>query len=93
MSSGLPFAPLSVESFRRFGAPALLLLRSLADHAVQAGSPDLSRAAFIWGALRELCVALYRCNASLGRCGLYALTWASGRAPLRGLPCPSTEMV
>jgi hypothetical protein len=42
VSSGLPFVPLSVESFGRLGAPALLLLRSLADHAVQARGLGLS---------------------------------------------------
>jgi hypothetical protein len=70
MSSGLPFVPLSVESFGRLGAPALSLLRSLADHAVQAGGPGLYRDAFISGALRKLGVALCCGNASLGRSGL-----------------------
>jgi hypothetical protein len=42
VSSSLPFVPLSIESFRRLGAPALSLLRSLAGHAVQAGGPGLS---------------------------------------------------
>jgi hypothetical protein len=72
---------------------ALSLLSSLADHAVQAGGPGLSRDAFISGALRELGVALYCSNASLGRSGLYALTRVSGRAPLRGLSCPSAKVV
>jgi hypothetical protein len=40
VSSGLPSVPLSVESFGRLCAPALTLLRSLADHAVQAGGQD-----------------------------------------------------
>jgi hypothetical protein len=90
VSSGLPFVPLS---FGRLGAPALLLLCSLADHAVQAGGPNLSRDAFILGVLRELEVALCRGNASLGWSGLNALTRVSGRAPLRGLFCPSAEVV
>jgi hypothetical protein len=60
VSSGLPFVPLSVESFGRLGAPALLLLRSLADHAVQAWGPGLSRDAFISGALREPCATVMR---------------------------------
>jgi hypothetical protein len=93
VSSDLPFVPLSVESFGRLGALALSLLRSLADHVVQAGGPGLSRDAFISGALRELGVALCRGNASLGRSGLYNLTRVSGRAPLRGLSCPSAEVV
>jgi hypothetical protein len=45
------------------------------------------------GALRELSVALCRGNASLGRSGLYALTQASGQAPLRGRSCSSAETV
>jgi hypothetical protein len=91
--SGLPFVPLSVELCGRLGALALSLLRSLADHAVQAGGPGLSRAAFISGAPRELGVALCRVNASLGRSGLYHLTRVSGRAPLCGLSCASAEVV
>jgi hypothetical protein len=92
VSSGLPFVPLSVESFGRLGSPALSLPRSLADHAVQAGGPGLSRVAFISGALWELGVAPCRGNASLGRSGLYSLTRVSGRAPLRGLSCPSAKV-
>jgi hypothetical protein len=84
---------MSVESLERFGAPALTLLRGLADQAVQAGRPGLSRDAFILGALQELGVTLCRSNASLGRSGLYNLTRVSGRAPLRGLSCPSAKVV
>jgi hypothetical protein len=68
VSSALPFVLMSVESFGRLGAPALTLLGDLADQAVQAGGPGLSRAAFISGALRELGVALCRSNASMYRC-------------------------
>jgi hypothetical protein len=93
VSSGLPFMPLSVESFGRLRAPVLSLLRSLADHAVQARDPGLSRDAFISGALWELGVAVCRGNACLGRFGLYALTRVSGQAPLRGLSRPSAEVV
>jgi hypothetical protein len=75
VSSALHFVPMSVESFGR-------LLGDLADQAVQAGGPGLSRAAFISGALWELSVALCRGNASLGWSGLYALTRVSGRAPV-----------
>jgi urea transporter len=74
VSSGLPFQLLSVESFGRLEAPALLLLCSLADHAVQAGGPGLSRAALVSGALRELGVTPCHGNASLRRSGLYNLT-------------------
>jgi hypothetical protein len=88
VSSGLPFVPLSVESFGRLGALALSLLRSLADQAVQAGGSGLSRDAFIFGVLWELAVALCRGSASLRWSGLYHLTLISSRAPLRGLSCP-----
>jgi hypothetical protein len=91
--SGLSFVPLSEESFRRLKAPELSLLCSFADHAVEAEGPGLSRDAFISGALQELGVALCRDNASLGRSGLYALTQVPGRAPLRGLSCPSADAV
>jgi hypothetical protein len=93
VSSGLPFVPLLVESFGRLWAPALSLLQSLTDHAVQARGPGLSRDAFISGALRELGVALCLGNTSLGRSGLHALARVSGRAPLHGLSCPSAEVV
>jgi hypothetical protein len=51
VSSALPFMPMSVKSFGHLGVPALTLLGDLADQAVQAGGPGLSRAAFISGAL------------------------------------------
>jgi hypothetical protein len=92
-SSGLAFVPLAVKSFGRLGVPTLSLLPSLADHAVQAGGPGLTRGAFISGALRELGVAMCRGSASLGQSSLYALTQVSGRAPLRGLSCPSAAVV
>jgi hypothetical protein len=38
VSSGLHFVPLSVELFGRLGAPALSLLRSLADHECKLGA-------------------------------------------------------
>jgi hypothetical protein len=91
--SALPFVPMSVESFGRLGAPALTLLGDLADQAVQAGGPGLSRAAFISGALRERSVALCRGNASLCRSGAYVAMRAAGRAPMRGLAQPSAEVV
>jgi hypothetical protein len=93
VSSALPFVPMLVESFGRLGAPALTLLGDLADQAVQAGGPGLSRAAFISGALRELSVALCRGNASLSRSGAYVATRPAGHTPMRGLARPSAEVV
>jgi hypothetical protein len=93
VSSALPFVPMSVESFGRLGAPALTLLEDLADQAVQAGGPGLSRAFFISGALRELSVALCRDNASLCRSGAYVAKRAAGRTLMRGLARPSAEVV
>jgi hypothetical protein len=93
VSSALPFVPMSVESFGHLRAPALTLLGDLADQAVQAGGPGLSRAAFISGALRELSVALCRGNASLCLSGAYVATRAAGRAPMRGLAQSSAEVV
>jgi hypothetical protein len=43
VSYALPFVPMSVEYFRRHGAPGLILLVDLADQGVQAGGPGLSR--------------------------------------------------
>jgi hypothetical protein len=93
VSFALPFVPMSVESFGRVGAPALTLLGDLADQAVQAGGPGLSWAAFIWGALRELSVALCRGNASLCRSGAYVAMHAAGRTPMRSLSRPLGEVV
>jgi hypothetical protein len=72
---------------------ALTLLGDLADRAVQAGGPGLSRAAFISGALRDLSVALCRSNASMCRSGAYVATRAAGWTPMRGLARPSVEVV
>jgi hypothetical protein len=66
MSCGLPLVPLSVESFERLGAPAMSLLRSLADHAMQAGGPCLSRDAFSRG----------RSGSSLSPCAAATRLWA-----------------
>jgi hypothetical protein len=71
------------------------------DSLTLLGDGQLFASASLWsdlsisisGALRELSIALYRGNASLGRSGLYNLTRVSGRAPLRGLSCPSAEVV
>jgi hypothetical protein len=93
VSSALPFVPMLVESFVRVGAPALTLLGDLADQAVQAGGPGLSRAAFISGALRELSAALCRGNAFLCRSGAYVATHAAGRTLMRGLAWPLAEVV
>jgi hypothetical protein len=93
VSSALPFVPMSVESFGRLGVPTLTLLGDLADQAVQAGAPGLSRAAFISGTLRELSVALCRGNASLCRSGAYVVTRTAGRTPMRGLAWSSVEVV
>jgi hypothetical protein len=93
VSSALPFVPMSVESFGRLGTPALTLLGDLADQAVQAGRPGLSRAAFISGALRGLSVDLCRVNAFLCRSGAYIATRTAGRAPMRSLARLSAEVV
>jgi hypothetical protein len=84
---------LLVESFGRLVAPGLTLLRDLADQAVQAGRPGLSRAALVSGALRELGVALCWGNASLCCSVAYVATRAAGRTPMRGLARPSAEVV
>jgi hypothetical protein len=64
------------SSLGRLGAPALMLLGDLADQAVRAGGPGLSRAVFISEALWELNVALCRGSASLCRSGAYVMTRA-----------------
>jgi hypothetical protein len=92
-SSTLPFVPMSVESFGRRWAPALMLIGDVADQAVQADGRGLSRAAFVSGALRELSVALCQGNASLCRSGAFVATRAAGWTPMRCLARPSAEFV
>jgi hypothetical protein len=92
VSSALPFVPISLESFRRLGAPALTLLGDVADQAVQAGGPGLSRAAFISGALRKLSVALCRGNASLCWSGAHVATRAAGRPRCAVSPSPRLRL-
>jgi hypothetical protein len=91
VSSALPFVPMSVESFGRLGTPPLTLFEDLADQAVQAGGPGLSRDAFITGALRELSAALCRGQASLCLSGACGSTQPSGNTPICGLARPSAE--
>jgi hypothetical protein len=81
------------QSSGRLGAPALTLLGDLADQAVQAGGPGLSRVAFVSKALLKLSVALCQGNASLCRSGAYVATRAPGWTPMRGLARPSAEVV
>jgi hypothetical protein len=78
VSSALPFVLMMVESFGRLETLALTLFGDLADQAVQAGGPGLSRAAFISGALRELSLALCRGNASLCQLSACVATQAAG---------------
>jgi hypothetical protein len=93
VSSALPFVPMSVESFGRLRVSALPLLGDLADQAVQAGGPGLSRAAFVSGALWELSDALCWCNASLCWSGACVATRAAGQNLMRGLARPLAEAV
>jgi hypothetical protein len=87
VSSALPFEPMSVESLGRHGAPALALLGNLADQAVQAGGPGLSRA--LW----ELSVAFSWGTASLRQSGAYVAKRAAGLTPICGLARASAEVV
>jgi hypothetical protein len=91
VSSALPFVSVPVASSGLLGA--LALLGDLADRAVKSGGPDLSWAASVSGALRELGVALCRGNGSQCRSGAYVATRAAGRTPMRGLAQRSTEEV
>jgi hypothetical protein len=94
VSSALPFVPMSVESFRRLGAPALTLLDDLADQAVQASRRAWPLSGRIHrGKLRELSVTLCWGNVSLCWSGAYVSTRASGRTLMRGLARLSAEVV
>jgi hypothetical protein len=54
--SGYAFVPFSVESYRRFGKPAMKLLRDLGDEAAWPGRVML--ASFVAGALHESSIGL-----------------------------------
>jgi hypothetical protein len=60
VSSALPFVPMSVESSGRLGTPTRTLLGDLADQAVQAGGPGLSRAALPFAGETRPCVVRAR---------------------------------
>jgi hypothetical protein len=85
VSSTLLFVPMSAESYRCLGAPALTLLQDLKDWEVQAGRPGLFWTALVSGAKpgARLCVSC--------RPGAYDATRASGQIPM--LARPSAEMV
>jgi hypothetical protein len=73
---------MSVESFGRLGAPALTLLGNLADQAVQAGGPGLSRAASSRGRSGSLTLPFaWATRPCVGRMR------TSQRVPLAGLRC------
>jgi hypothetical protein len=55
---GFCFIPFSVEIYGRLGQPAMKLLDLLGDKA--AGPGGVTRASFVYGALRELSVGLCR---------------------------------
>jgi hypothetical protein len=58
--NGYPFVPFSVESYGRIGQLATKLVHALGDDVASPGG--FTRASFVAGALREICVGLCRGN-------------------------------
>jgi hypothetical protein len=83
--------PNADESFGRLGAMACALLCRVANMA--AGDGGIVKAAFIKNALQDMSVML--CKGKYACCAhtLSRVAQAGGRAHLRGLPAPVTEVV
>jgi hypothetical protein len=91
MLSGLLCPPFCAPVGRVVWAPAMSLLGSLADGAVQEGLASLGMCS-PQGALQELSMALCWGNTSLCWSGWYAATGVIGQILVRRLVWPSPEV-
>jgi hypothetical protein len=89
--NGYMFVPFSMESYGRLGQPAMALLHQLWDEAT--GPGGVSRASFVAGALREICIGLCRGNFLLYRRSIGRLARASGSHFRAGLHVPTDDLV
>ena len=86
--NGYTFVPISVETFRRLGKPAMELINKLAAMAAARGAVE--KGAFMAGALRELSVGLFRGNGVLYRRSLGVLARVSGNAFMAAMIVPTS---
>ena len=84
------FVPLSVETYGRWGRPAMRLLNNMAESAASMGR--VSKAGFVSSAQRQLSIALQRGNGVLMRASMNTLAKASGHDFLDGLLNPTAEV-
>jgi hypothetical protein len=94
LPAALSFFPLSVESYGRLGSGAMQFLNALAEAALasSAAGTDVTKAAFISGALRELGVSLCIGNELVYREGLHVYAAAGGTRARMGMHVPTADV-
>jgi hypothetical protein len=98
LAGGLPtalsFYPLSVESYCRLGSAAMQFLNALAEAALASSAPgtDVTKAAFISGALRELGVTLCVGNELVYREGLHVYAAGGSTRARMGMHVPIADV-
>jgi hypothetical protein len=88
-AGALEFVPLSMETYGRMGAPAMALLRKLAELAADTGRVDKQR--WMKSALQKLSVALQRGNTWRFKAGLSVGARAPGKLFQPGLTAPTVS--
>jgi hypothetical protein len=89
MGGALEFVPLSMETYGRMGAPAMALLRKLAELAADSGRVDKQQ--WMKSALQKLSVALQRGNTWRFKAGLSVGARAPGKLFQPGLIVPTVS--
>ena len=89
---GYAFVPLSVETYGRWGQPAMKLLSALASAGAATRGVTFDPSAFVTFALRELSMALCRGNGLLFRRGQGACAKAAGHAFRAGAVAPYVDV-
>jgi hypothetical protein len=94
LPAALSFYPLSVESYGRLGSAAMQFLNALAEAALasSAAGSDVTKAAFISGALRELGVTLCVGNELVYREAMYVYAAAGGARARMALHVPTADV-
>jgi hypothetical protein len=94
LPAALSFFPLSVESYGCLGSGAMQFLNALAEVALasSAAGTDVTKAAFISGALRELGLSLCVGNELVYREGLHVYAAAGGTRARMGMHVPTADV-
>jgi hypothetical protein len=95
LPAALSFYPLSVESYGRLGSGAMQFLNALAEAALasSAAGSDVTKAAFISGALRELGVTLCIGNELVYREAMHVYAAAESTRARMGLHVPTADVM